>query len=195
MPVHTRAHHRAARVLQTRYRRRYRHFLANWDDVEPITRMPVFTIPRKQIFLLATDEAAPSALPHGFDIVSLLEWVLRTPVHPLTRKPLTVRLLRRIYRRARRYAPDLAAEGLRRGRVPVHMTENRSGSRSTAIRVDVSPLFHVSHITIRILLTDEQQIATSMHYEVQNDSGIPDLEMLFPEDLFEAEEEVLVADH
>lgn len=189
MPVHTRHHHRCARVLQTRYRRRYRHFLANWDDVDPITRMPVFTIPRKRLFLLETDDDESVSLPHGFDVVSLLQWVLRTPVHPLTRKPLKVRLLRRIYRRARRCAPDLAADGLRRGRVPVHMTEDRNGARSTAIQVDVSPLFHVSRITIRIQLTDEQQIATSMHYEIQNDSGIPGLEMLFPEEFFDDEED------
>lgn len=189
MPVRTRNHHRAARVLQTCYRRRYRHFLANWDDVDPITRMPVFTIPRKRLFLLDADDEGSAALPHGFDIVSLLQWVLQTPVHPLTRKPLKVRLLRRIYRRARRCVPVDAAEGLRRGRVPVHMSEDRNGPRSTSIQVDVSPLFHVSRITIRILLTEEHQIATSMHYEVQNDSGIPELEMLFPEEFFDDDEE------
>ena len=202
MPVRTRRD-RAARRIQRAYRGRYFGVVLNWRDADPITRLPLHTVPRRKLFLLHTRGLS---LPHGFDAVPLLDWLLRTPVHPLTRDRVSVDTICALYRhvhllaQANSQMSPSCEEALRRGRIPVTMEETRvvtsTGTGEAAdeesvqwtMRVSMSPLYFLNRLTMTITrdgATGTYQ--TTMHYEVQNTSGLPDLAMVLPPELTSAE--------
>ena len=64
--------------FKSRLRRRYSKLCLNSTDTDCITLEPVYLIPRD--LFIVVDE-------HGFDSRGLLKWLMRSNVHPWTRKP------------------------------------------------------------------------------------------------------------
>ncbi|CAH6421457.1 Hypothetical protein UVM_LOCUS506 [uncultured virus] len=79
---------RAAAAIQRRFRRllsrRYRALVDNDRDTDPFTQDPVYMIPRS---LLCVDARSQPNFRIGYNAAQMLRWMVKSRVHPLTRRP------------------------------------------------------------------------------------------------------------
>ena len=143
------------RAFRAYLRRRFKGWLYNYSDNDPITLEPVGLTPKHRIFTMSVGHHRV-----GYDSYAWIKWLIRHDTHPLTREPISIETVHACFNAAQRAhqhqrggAPTDVRACLDRYGTPLrvhYITVLSVSPVRWSMLMYLSPLYHLSSLDIQI---------------------------------------------